>query len=88
MLRFLACVFTDEVLAVYKLLPELNQKVGKHLIDLMAEISDKTNLPFTRMTMESLAVVFTPCLIRKESDDILEVLNNSKVRVCPACLPA
>lgn len=59
-------------------MPDLSQKVLKHLVDLMAEVSDSSNLPYTRMNMESLAVVFTPCLIRKESEDVLEVLNNSK----------
>ena len=38
------------------------------------EISEPGNVEYTRMSLEALAVVFTPSVIRSPGEDFLEVL--------------
>jgi len=59
-------------------LDELNQLVVQELADLCQEIASPTNSAINRMTLQSLAIVFSPSFLRNLSEDPIELLQNTK----------
>jgi len=66
------------VLTLFNKLPPITRKVIEQLAWVCQEISMEKNTIVTRMTMENLAIVFAPGLLRNPSEDPLVLLSNSK----------
>jgi len=67
---------SKEVMVIFEKLPDISKRVIKSLAVLLKDIAKEnaTNL----MTIDNLAIVFAPSLLRCPSDDPMELLQNSK----------
>jgi len=68
----------EGALAVFAKLPPLNSKVISHLIKFLALMAEPDHVKATLMTLENLAMVFAPSLLRCPSDDPLTILASAK----------
>ncbi len=66
------------VMALFEKLPPLTQRVIKFVGVLLREVSSPENAAVNLMTMDNLAIVFAPSLLRCPHDDPMELLSNSK----------
>jgi len=63
-------------------LPTVNQRVLHALAHFMSEVVSERNVVSNRMSVENLAIVFAPCLLRNVSmDNAAEIMINSKFEV-------
>ena len=65
-------------MAIFNKLPPLNSKVVKHLIKFLALMAEPDVARVTFMTLENLAMVFAPSLLRCPSEDPMMILANAK----------
>ncbi len=73
-----AAEMTKKVLALFDRLPPLTQRVIKYVGVLLREVSSPENAALNMMTIDNLAIVFAPSLLRCPHDDPMEMLSNSK----------
>lgn len=67
-----------ETLSVMNKIPELNRNVLSYLVHFLQVISQPENQEFTRMTVNNIAMVFAPNILRCPSDNLQMVLENTK----------
>ena len=65
-------------MAIFNKLPPLNSKVVKHLIKFLALMAEPDVARVTFMTLENLAMVFAPSMLRCPSEDPMMILANAK----------
>jgi hypothetical protein len=67
-----------KALQVINEIPKHNQDVLKYLIGFLQVICDPKNQPDTRMSVNNIAMVFAPNILRCPSDNLQLVLENTK----------
>ena len=64
------------IMKIYEALPSINQRILKHLADLVKEISNPSNVEKSKMNVENLAIVFAPSFLRNPSEDPLKLVSS------------
>mmetsp|Transcript_13245 Transcript_13245/g.40009 ORF Transcript_13245/g.40009 Transcript_13245/m.40009 type:complete len:916 (+) Transcript_13245:94-2841(+) len=75
--RALACETVEQVTELMRDLSPVARLVIEYLVAFVQLIGHPSFQPMTRMTLENLAVVFAPSLIRSGKDDPLQAMQNS-----------
>lgn len=68
----------EKALKIVQQIPEHNRNVLLYLIGFLQVISDPKNQPITRMSVNNIAMVFAPNILRCPSDNLQLVLENTK----------
>lgn len=74
----LAAPGPEGALTLINKLPSLNAKVIRHLVKFLALMAEPDHVKATLMTLENLAMVFAPSLLRCPSEDPMMILANAK----------
>jgi hypothetical protein len=65
-------------LQVLDIIPEQNRNVLTYLIHFLQVVGDPANQPVTRMSINNIAMVFAPNILRCPSDNLQVILENTK----------
>jgi len=68
----------EQCLAILDQLSELNRNVLSYLIHFLQIVGDPRNQPITRMSVNNIAMVFAPNIVRCPSDNLQTILENTK----------
>ena len=68
----------DRALLVLSKIPPENRDVLDYLISFLQIVADPANQPVTRMSINNIAMVFAPNILRCPSDNLQVILENTK----------
>ncbi|KAI3639330.1 hypothetical protein MIR68_002860 [Amoeboaphelidium protococcarum] len=68
----------EKALAIFSKIPEHNQNVLEYLINFLQIVGEPKNQPVTRMSINNIAMVFAPNILRCPSENLQVILENTK----------
>ncbi|EPZ35453.1 MyTH4 domain-containing protein [Rozella allomycis CSF55] len=68
----------ERVMLLLQQLPEYNRNVIQYTVKFLQVIAHPDNQPFTKMTVQNIAMVFAPNFLRCPSDNPQVIFNNTK----------